>query len=212
MVYKTEKNKTDKSTEEKIKNAARELFLQKGFSSTKTRDIAERSGINLALLNYYFRSKKKLFDIIMLETMHGFFESTAVVFNNEKNSLQEKIEIFVASYVDLLLINPEIPLFIMNELKANPNELMKNVGMKDVIMGSAFFKQFQGEMKKGSIKNIHPAHFLMNIMGLTVFPFMANPVIKGMTDLSQKEFEKLMRERKALVPVWIMSILKTNNS
>jgi AcrR family transcriptional regulator len=55
---------TDKSTEEKIKQAARDLFQEKGFSATKTRDIAERSGINLALLNYYFRSKSKLFDFL----------------------------------------------------------------------------------------------------------------------------------------------------
>ena len=62
-------NNTDKelSTEEKIIAAARKLFTQKGFSATKTRDIAEEAGINLALLNYYFRSKQNLFQIIIEE-------------------------------------------------------------------------------------------------------------------------------------------------
>ena len=59
----------DPSTEEKIKIAARSVFHKKGYAATRTRDIAEEAGINLALLNYYFRSKEKLIDIIMTETM-----------------------------------------------------------------------------------------------------------------------------------------------
>ena len=62
----------DPSTEEKIKNAARIIFHQKGYAGTKTRDIAEEAGINLALLNYYFRSKEKLFGIIMVESLQSF--------------------------------------------------------------------------------------------------------------------------------------------
>ena len=62
----------DGSTEQKIKEAARKLFTEKGFDAVKTRDIAEEAGLNLALLNYYFRSKEKLFEIIMLENLGHF--------------------------------------------------------------------------------------------------------------------------------------------
>ena len=70
--------KMDVDTQTKIKNAARLMFHRKGFAATRTRDIAEEAGINLALLNYYFRSKQKLFDIIMMETMQSFFQAMAV--------------------------------------------------------------------------------------------------------------------------------------
>ena len=53
------------STEEKILETASKVFTEKGFSGTRTRDIAEHAGINLALLNYYFRSKEKLFEQVM---------------------------------------------------------------------------------------------------------------------------------------------------
>ena len=53
-----ENNGSACSTEEKIMNAARAVFQRKGFAGTRTRDIAEEAGINLALLNYYFRSKQ----------------------------------------------------------------------------------------------------------------------------------------------------------
>src|SRR5882762_9031481 len=111
------------SAEEKIKEAARKLFTQKGFAATRTRDIAEEAGINLALLNYYFRSKKKLFDIIILESLQGFAKSLMDIFNNDKTSLEIKIETFAERHIDLLIKNPGIPLFILSELRENPDLL-----------------------------------------------------------------------------------------
>ena len=49
------------STEEKIKEAAKRVFLGKGFSGCTSREIAKEAGMNVALVNYYFRSKNQLF-------------------------------------------------------------------------------------------------------------------------------------------------------
>jgi AcrR family transcriptional regulator len=208
MAVKKSKLETDTSTEEKIKNAARLVFHKKGFAATRTRDIAEEAGINLALLNYYFRSKEKLFDIVMFETMQHFFKSIGEVFNNDKTTLDTKIEIIAASYIDLLTANPNIPLFLMSELKMQPDELVKKMGMKEIIMNSSFLKQFQQSVQDGKIVSIHPLHFMMNLMSMTIFPFVASPMIKGMGDLSQKQFEELMEQRKLFIPKWIKATLK----
>src|SRR5580698_8757544 len=103
------------STEEKIKEAARKLFTQKGFAATRTRDIAEEAGINLALLNYYFRSKERLFDLVMLENFGQFISGVRALFNDENTSLDQKIEALVNFYIDRLIISPDLPLFIINE-------------------------------------------------------------------------------------------------
>ncbi|MCC6572123.1 MAG: helix-turn-helix transcriptional regulator, partial [Chitinophagales bacterium] len=71
----------DTTTEEKITEAARVVFLKKGYAATRTREIAEEARINLALLNYYFRSKEKLFGIIMLETVTGFIQAMTTILN-----------------------------------------------------------------------------------------------------------------------------------
>ena len=82
----------DTSTEERIKQAARKVFHQKGYAATRTRDIAEEANINHAMLNYYFRSKEKLFEIVMMETMTQFFKGVGSILNDENTSLEEKIE------------------------------------------------------------------------------------------------------------------------
>src|SRR6201985_1132550 len=115
------------STEEKIKEAARKLFTQKGFSATRTRDIAEEAGINLALLNYYFRSKQKLFDIIMMENFRQFIQGISFNFLEQNTTLDQKISKIVSMYIDFLPQNPALPLFVLNELRNNPQQLAANI-------------------------------------------------------------------------------------
>lgn len=198
----------DHSTEDKIKKAARIIFHQKGYAATRTRDIAEEAGINLALLNYYFRSKEKLFDIIMIESLQSFRESMIGVFNNEKTSLESKIETLVSNYIDLLIDQPDIPLFVLTELRTNPQKLVSKMRVQEFIAKSYFIKQFQQAVKDGKIAPIHPLHFIMNILGMVIFPFVGSPMLKSIGGLKQEEFNELMEQRKVLIPKWIKAITK----
>lgn len=46
--------------------AAEALFAEKGFNGTSVRDIAEKAGINLAMISYYFGSKDKLLEALFV--------------------------------------------------------------------------------------------------------------------------------------------------
>jgi len=201
-------NEKDRSTEEKIKNAARAVFHRKGFAATRTRDIAEEAGLNLALLNYYFRSKEKLFDIIMLETMMGFVGAMVFVFNDEDSSIEEKIERMVASYIDLLIKEPQIPLFLMNELHRNPAGLAGKLNIKSILFNSVFARQYQEAMAQRGGEPLHIMHFMMNLMGMVVFPFIGRPMLKIIGDLSDEKFVAMMKERKKMVSEWAAGMLK----
>jgi len=206
----TDKLKTvgDISTEEKIKNAARTVFHKKGFAAARTRDIAEEAGINLALLNYYFRSKEKLFNIVMLETFQSFFASVSSVFNNPGSGFEEKIELFASGYIDLLFSEPEIPLFIMSEIRNNPEELIKNTDIKHAVFQSVFAQQYKMLVQEGKIKEPNFIHFMMNLMGLIVFPFVAAPLLKSISGLTDEQFNAVIETRKKLIPVWMKAILE----
>ncbi len=201
----------DTSTQEKIKQAARQVFHHKGYAATRTRDIAEAAGINLALLNYYFRSKEKLFDLIMLETMQAFLQSMAVVFNDSSSTLQEKIQTMTDRYIDLLVEEPGIPLFIMSELRAHPGQLMEKLHMKEMLMKSVFVRQYQQAVREKKIPALPFLHFLMNLMSLIVFPFIASPILQRMGDLNDRSYQNLLRERKALIPRWIAAMMKVKS-
>lgn len=194
-------------TEQKIKEAARKIFQQNGFAGAKTRDIAVEAGINLALLNYYFRSKKKLFDIIMLETMHSFFSGLLVTLNDEKTTLKEKVSLVVAHYIDLLTANPNVAPFILNTVRENPEDFLAKMGMLEKAKNSVFLNQFMEGIMNGEIPPINPIHFMMNVMGLIVFPFIAQPMLTAVTGVPIESMVDIIQERKRLIPLWVEAML-----
>jgi AcrR family transcriptional regulator len=196
-----------KDTEYKIKEAARKVFQEKGFAATKTRDIAEAANINLALLNYYFRSKKKLFNIIMTETLQSFFSGVVIVLNDENTTLKEKVTSVASHYIDMLSENQNVATFILNAVRENPEEFISNMGMLEKAKASIFMQQFQEGIQKGEIPTINPVHFMLNLMGMIVFPFIVQPMISAISGIAKEDFIQIIQERKRLIPLWIASML-----
>jgi len=194
-------------TELKIRDAAKSLFLKKGYSATTTRDIAQESQINLALLNYYFTSKRRLFEIIMFETLYDFLNKMVVVYNDEETTIREKIELASSKYIDMIIAEPLLPTFILNELKNNPTNFLKMPTAK-VIMKSQLISQYNDGVKKGIYKKVDSIHFITNILSLIVFPFICSPIIMKMEKLNKTDFNKMMNQRKKLIPEWIIQMIK----
>lgn len=194
------------STEERIKEAARIVFQRKGFSATRTRDIAEAAGINLALLNYYFRSKQKLFDLIIMESFQEFVETIKIVVNNSETSFIEKAEEMAGRYIDLFTAQPDIPMFILTEMRNNPEEIFNRLNLHNVLNESFMFRQLNELILEKNI-TINPLHFVMNFIGMILFPFVASPLIRNIGNYSDAEYNELMQQRKQLVPQWVKLIL-----
>jgi len=208
MTKSTTGHKIDSRTSEKIKQAARRVFHTKGYAATRTRNIAEEAGINLALLNYYFKSKEKLFELIVFETMSAFMQNMEKVFNDENTSLEKKVELMAEKYIDLLIAEPEIPLFILSEMKNNPNNFFRKLSLGQMIMNSDFIRQYLEAASVGKVNEPNPLHFVMNLMGLIVFPFASSPLLKKIGNIKDPEFNKLMQERKKKIPLWINAMMK----
>ena len=203
----TMKKTKDISTEERIKVAARKVFHQKGFAGTRTRDIAEEAGINHAMLNYYFRSKEKLFGIVMMETMAQFFKGVNLMLNDEKTSLDEKIDLIVSNYVDLLLKEPELPTFILNEVRPNPQAFVEQNPIKEALTHSVLTRQYAEAVARGEITEPNLMQAILNVIGLVIFPFIAKPILTSIVNIPEEQYKALMLQRKTLIPQWIKAML-----
>lgn len=206
MSKKMEISEKDPTTEEKIKEAARKVFQKKGYAGTRTRDIADEAGVNLALLNYYFRSKEKLFDLIMGETMQLFFQSMKGLINNENTTLDEKLQDLTNRYIDLLSTQPELPIFILNEIQMNPKGLSERMGLQQVVIGSFILKQFRTDLNIKDIPDSALLQLIVNIIGMMVFPFIGKPLLKEIFNLSDEQFQAMMNDRKKMIPIWVQSM------
>ena len=194
----------DISTEEKILISASKVFTEKGFSGTRTRDIAEEAGINLALLNYYFRSKEKLFEQVMKVKIVLLFGKIIPIITSEKISLEEKIDLVSEKYFEILSKNPNLPLFVLSEIQKKPSNITSLIPVDQFLKTSVLLKQIR-EKKP----DLNPLHFIVNFLSMTAFPYIGNPVLKNFNILSDEEFQKFVAERRTLVPLWTKMILNS---
>ena len=100
----------------------------------------------------------------------------------------------------------------MSEIRVNPGMLLEKLPVKQLLTDSAFVKQYLKGLKDGKVSEPNPLHFLMNLLGLVIFPFIGKPLMKQVGGVNDIEFNKLMQERKKLIPLWIKSIIKTRQT
>lgn len=202
------KIKVEKSTEEKILAAAKKVFVSKGMSGARMQDIADEAGINKALLHYYFRNKEKLFEVIFMEATQKLFPVIDSVFESDM-PLFQKIEEFTGRYITIISENPYLPLFVLNEVTQDPKIFFKKIsGRQHLPKPDKFLKQIEREVKKGTIKKISPLHLLINVISLSIFPFVGKPMIQFVLGLDELQFLNVIEQRKKEVSKFIIDSIK----
>ncbi|MDR1226424.1 MAG: TetR family transcriptional regulator [Prevotellaceae bacterium] len=200
----------DLSTEEKIREAAKTLFIQKGYAATRTRDIADLAGINLALLNYYFRSKEKLFNLVMMDVVQSFMKILRTMLDDESTTLAQKLKTGVNNYINLLLENPQLPTFFLNIMQAPTQELEQLLSQLSitprVVRNLSFFKQMEKQKRRSGSK-FDSMQLLVNLISLCIFPFAAKPALDKILGVGHNEFAAMMEQRRALIPLWMRGML-----
>ncbi len=205
---KTEQVIKDKGTEQTILEAAGKVFTRVGFAAARMEDIAREAGINRSLLHYYFRSKQRMFDLIFEENLKMFYSNFLRIMASH-DALETKIRRLVETEIDMLLQHQDLPLFILNEISQRPEQIkerIQNTPAGEFI--KEFISQINREIKKGHIRKTEPFQLIINIMSLCIFPFIGRPMMKAIAGIDQKQFESLMKQRKAYIADMILESLK----
>jgi len=202
------KLKLEKTTEEKILSAAKKMFIRKGMSGARMQDIADEAGINKALLHYYFRNKEKLFEVIFVEAAEKLFPAVNQVFESD-TPLFEKIEKFCETYISVMSENPFLPLFVLNEISRDPVTFFTKIwGKHAAPRPHKFLDQIEKEVKRGNIIRISPMQLLMNLISMTIFPFVAKEMFKFNLHIDELQFHAIMEQRKKEIPKFIIQAIK----
>lgn len=197
------------NTEEKIMEAAQQVFISKGMEGARMQEIADKAGINKALLHYYFRTKERLFEAILSEIIKFAFPKLSGILQSDK-SIVTKIEEVVDAYIDLLMRHPFIPAFILKEINRDPSGLFKMV-TKYGFNFQVVFDQIQQAIDRGEIKPIRPQHLVTNLVSLCVFPFAARPILQYVIfKENQQELDAFYAERAEVIKKFVIDAIVIN--
>lgn len=203
------KAETDKM-EYLIMEAAEKLFITQGFTKTTTAQIAKKAGCNQALVHYYYRTKENLFEKIYESKIQLVF-TNFLVKHSEGKTFEEKIVGIIETHYNFLQQNPQLVPFMMSEMLNNP-ERANLLYLKFKKYSQSILPQLNAELKdeieKGHIRNITLTDLLFDILPLNAFPFLFAAIFQKVTDIPQKDIQKMLEMRKEEVIKTILARLK----
>lgn len=199
--------KKDENTEQQILNAAKNIFQSKGMDGARMQEIADKAGINKAMLHYYYRSKQLLFEAVFKNAFSLLAPQLNAILNDD-SSIEDKIRNFTSNYISFIIKHPYLPNFIIQELNRNQDFILKLKENKGFPNLKKFKKQVDEEIKKGLIKPISAEQLFINIIALNIFPFVAKPLIMALANADNKAYKQLMEDRKTEVSNFIINSIK----
>lgn len=124
--------------------------------------------------------------------------------------LFDKIRYFTNRYITFKSKHSYIPAFIIQELNRNPNIIKdKFISKVENSINIKFVNQINELVQRGDIIPIKPEQLFINIISMSVFPFIAKPLLCSVLNKSKEEYNQLIEERKTEVAEFIINAIKT---
>ena len=168
----------ENNIEDKILDAAINVFLENGFEATNMKLIAEAASIGRPSLYYYYKTKEEIFGKVISRLMSGLVPKVMDLLSGDI-SPEQKIVCLVDIYFTQLSSNPKLPLFLIREMNRDMSYL------KDGAVTLSLRKYFEGlisfydsEVEKGTLRRVPLYAIMFTLFGSTVIPFLTQPLVE----------------------------------
>jgi TetR/AcrR family transcriptional regulator len=184
-----------KNTEQLIVDTARKIFLVEGRLHATTEDIGKAASLPRTSVHYYFRTRDILFKRVFNEALEDLTKRLNSIV--ESNSpFDKKIDQYVDTFLHHSISYPHLDTFVVTEII---NQQYVPVDKKAGVRMNDFMKQVKKAMDKGILIRMPPEHFILNLFSLLRYPSIAAPLYTQLLHISDKQYQKLLKERKAFI-------------
>jgi TetR/AcrR family transcriptional regulator len=182
------------TTRERILDTADDLFGEKGFDAATTREIAERSGVNKALIHYHFATKDDLFRAV-LDRYYARLTEALVGALAQGGDLQERLGRLLDTYVDFLAENRSFSRMVQREASGGRHvEPIVNRMVPLFETGLELVRQ----ARRGAAPDAEAAHLLVSFYGMVVTYFTYAPVLERLLGRDPLSTEALIARKQHL--------------
>lgn len=194
-------------TQRKILEAARSVFIRSGFHGARMEEIAREAGINKALLHYYYRTKDHLFQMIFADVARHMFPRIFGVLNGDA-SIEVKVQTVVATYMEFLEKHPQLPGFVINEMNRHEPRLQEFISSLGPMRLDGLTAQIEEHVAAGKMRPMTTEMFMVNLVSLCIFPFMARPMLAAVLGVKGDHFQDFIEQRKRDLPEFFLNGLR----
>lgn len=206
----------DGDTERRILDAARRVFVRRGTAGARLQEVADEAGVTQALVLYYFTSKDALAERVFLDVAGSTLDALLGRPPRLTDGLEALIEALVTAYIDAVRHAPFIPGYLLAEAQQHPERLERLVNQAigtrpshiATMMLAHVSQEIERRVAEGSIRPMTPRQLLVNVMALTVFPFVAQPILRTVLGFDDQRFAEFLDERRRELPAFIIHALR----
>lgn len=156
------------SSVERILAAARDEFTEHGFSGARVDTIAQRAGVNKALLYYHIGGKAALYERVLHDTLGNAAETLAEIVRVIPDPL-EKLKTYVRSLLGTIRNTPQIPSIILQELASGARHLPEQVAMDFTRMFGLITDIIEEGVRAGVFRDTAPLLIHFMVVGPAIF-------------------------------------------
>jgi TetR/AcrR family transcriptional regulator len=186
---------SEDGTEERILEAARAVFLRRGMAGARMQEIADEARVNKALLHYYFRSKEKLALAVFRGAAAQIIPRISAILGSP-DPLEEKVRAVIAVELEFLERHPYFPGYVVSEIHYHPDLVRQMFAERGAPPLEVLREQLRERIEAGTMRPIGVEQFMVNLMSLLLFPFVARPVFAYLLNLEGDRFGEFIEERK----------------
>ena len=199
--------KTYGSQELQMIEAARRLFIEKGFEQTTMCDIAELAEVNRSTLHYYFANKEIMFSAVFSSIVENLMPRIEEIMTSER-PLVERLSLVIDEYFERFLANPSIPGFIISEIQRDVAHFIEKA--REMHFDKAFSlirDSLYKEMEEGRLQKVPMYMIFTAFYGNIAFPFVTKNLFVSWFNMSESEFREVMMEWKSYILLQVGNIL-----
>lgn len=203
----------ENNLERKIIEAARSLFIEKGFAETSMSEIAAKVGINRPTLHYYFRTKDKMFKAVFGEVIKSIIPKVQNIIQNSNEPIGRRIENVVNTYYGIFSQNPCLPMFIIREMNRDTDYMIDTI--EALQLKESFRKillSLQREMKQGNLKSVPVRVLFYSFYSMLIFPFLTRDFSTRMLLDKGESFDAMLEKWKPYIVSQMENLLCSNGN
>lgn len=185
-------------TVRRILRAAEENFAERGLAGARIGAIAQAARVNKALLYYYFSSKEELHHFTLTTLFYQLRERTSAALAAPGSPRQQLLR-YINSYFDFMVAHPNYPRLFERELMTDRPRLVGRVEEHLRPLYRRLTAVIRAGIAKGEFRRVDPHHTLFSLVAMTVFYFVAKPVLSKLWRCDPLAPRRLAARRRAIL-------------
>ncbi len=183
-------------------------MLRKGTAGSRTQEIASEAGVNKALVHYYFGTKAALADAIFERALGALMPRIFGILADPERSIAEKVPAIVREQIDFHSTRPYLAGYLVSELHSHPERVASLIRRQGAVPLDVLRRQLREGARRGTMRPIGPEQFVVNLMGLLIFPFAVRPALGALLSLDDARWPAFLDERRRILSDFFMAGLR----